>query len=138
MGNETYSKIALFKSTKSSMAEIEPLLFDLKQCIHIADERFYNLLIAVTEAFNNAIVHGNKLNPKKIVEVRLIADNSELHIIIKDEGDGFNPDMVADPREPENLLKDSGRGVFLIRTLLDGVVYDTGKHGTTIDMMFKL
>lgn len=133
-----FSKVALFRSDKSSMSEVEPLLGDLKQRVEIPDDRFYNLLIAVTEAFNNAIVHGNKLNPDKIVEVKITTNDKCIRIVIKDEGKGFDPDKVADPREPENLLKENGRGVFLIRSLIDEVHYSTTTQGTTIEMVFNL
>lgn len=132
-----FTKIALFRSEKSSMSKVEPLLCDLRSKVKIPDDRFYNLLIAVTEAFNNAIVHGNKLNPEKLVEVELICNKNSLHINIKDEGEGFDPDKVADPREPENLLKENGRGVFLIRSLIDEVQINTSKNGTKVEMIFN-
>ncbi len=132
------NKVVLFRSERASMSEIEPILCDVKQRLGIADDRFYNLLIAVTEAFNNAIVHGNKLNPEKLVEVKIITNPTDVNIIIRDEGEGFDPDSVADPREPENLLKESGRGVFLIRSLLDQVSYEISSKGTIIDMHFAV
>lgn len=138
MAENVYEFSECFASEKASMPKIEPVLCILKQKMNISDDRFYNLLIAVTEAFNNAIVHGNKLNPEKKVEVCIHADTQNIHIHIKDQGRGFNPEKVADPREPENLLKDNGRGVFIIKSLLDEVYYDTGDQGTTIHMRFAL
>jgi len=135
---QNINKVVLFRSERSSMSEIEPILCEIKQRLEIADDRFYNLLIAVTEAFNNAIVHGNKLNPEKLVEVKIITNPKSINIIIRDEGEGFDPDSIADPREPENLLKESGRGVFLIRSLLDEVHYYPSKKGTIIDMRFAV
>ncbi len=136
--NELYNKIALFRSEKTSMSQIEPLMNDLRRKVAISDERFYVLLIAVTEAFNNAIVHGNKLNKEKIVEVKVISTSALITISIKDEGCGFNLEDIADPRAPENLLKENGRGVFLIRSLIDFVEYETCPKGTTIHMNFKI
>ncbi len=132
-----FAKIALFRSEKSSMSKVEPLLCDLRNKVKIPDDRFYNLLIAATEAFNNAIVHGNKLDPQKIVEVELICKEGSLQINIRDEGEGFDPEQVADPREPENLLKENGRGIFLIKSLIDKVHIDTSDSGTTVEMIFN-
>lgn len=138
MNDNEYKKLVTYKSDKASMSLVEPLLCDLKQKVEIPDDRFYNLLIAFTEAFNNAIVHGNKLDPAKNVEVIIIYNSNNIKIIIKDEGEGFDPEKVADPREPENLLKENGRGVFLIRSLIDEVNYFPTPSGTTIEMIFYL
>ena len=101
-------------------------------------DKYYNILIAVTEAFNNAIIHGNKCNNDKKVGFDIIADEESIQIVIKDEGKGFNPDNLADPREPENLMKDSGRGVFLIKELSDECDFMHTSTGTSVKMVFKV
>ncbi len=138
MGNLIYSQREFFSSEKASMTKIEPVLCRLKQLVNIADDRFYNLLIAVTEAFNNAIVHGNKLDPAKKVEVEIEVTTIDIQIVIKDQGTGFDPERLADPRDPENLLKENGRGVFIIKSLLDQVDYFPSPNGTTVKMLFKI
>lgn len=133
-----YTRSISFISEKASMSKLEPILCELKQMINIPDERFYNLLISVTEAFNNAIVHGNKLDSEKYVNVDIHTTSNDLFISIKDEGAGFNPDTLPDPREPENLTKDNGRGVFIIKALIDEVTYDFSQGGTLILMRFNI
>ena len=79
---------------------------------------------AVTEAVNNAIQHGNVLNKELFVDVAVGDKSEEFCFNIKDEGDGFNFSVLPDPTAPENLLKESGRGIFLMKNLADDVVYD--------------
>ena len=89
--------------------------------------------LAVIEAGTNAIKHGNKENPikKAIIEFTLAEDR--LEIVIEDEGDGFTRKEVADPLDPENLLKSSGRGLFLMEACMDSVTYEN--NGTIIKMV---
>jgi serine/threonine-protein kinase RsbW len=125
------------RSDKSSLGLVEPILENLRQILSIKDENFYNVMIAVTEAVNNAINHGNKLNPLKKVDFIVRADNQFIYILVKDEGVGFNPDNVADCLEPENLLKSSGRGIFIIRELMDDVKILSNETGTTLEMYYS-
>jgi serine/threonine-protein kinase RsbW len=122
------------KSEKESLQIIEPLLFDLKKKFSISDERFYNMLIAITEALNNAILHGNKSDSSKNVIISIQIKNGLALINIIDEGEGFDLEGVPDPRDPENLLKTNGRGIFLIRSLMDDVDFKISKKGTKLTM----
>ena len=89
------------------------------------DDTLHWISIAVRESVANAIKHGNKsdLSKRVIVEFSPVPahDPSELVIRVQDEGEGFEPEEVADPLAPENLLKSSGRGIFLIRSFMDDV-----------------
>jgi serine/threonine-protein kinase RsbW len=126
----------IFKSERSSINLIEPLLLEVKERLNLRDDLFYNIMIAVTEAVNNAINHGNKLNPHKNVVFSVIGGDNEIVISVKDEGEGFNPDALADCTDPSNLLKDSGRGVFIIRELMDKVDIKSNNQGTVITMLY--
>jgi serine/threonine-protein kinase RsbW len=126
----------IFKSERNSINLIEPILINLKNTLDIKDENFYNIMIAVTEGVNNAINHGNKLNPNKVVEFSVKADKNKLYVRISDQGTGFDPNTIADCLEPENLLKSSGRGVFIIRELMDDVRIESSSNGTVIDMSY--
>ena len=127
-----------FKSERHSIVEIEPVLNDLKEILHLKDELFYNIMIAATEAVNNAINHGNKLNPEKIVEFTVRANPEYLYIKVTDQGDGFDPETIANCLDPENLLKSSGRGVFIIKELMDDVNIESSNSGTKIEMKYYL
>jgi len=94
-----------------------------------------SLAIAVTEAVNNAILHGNKKDPAKHVHVDITSTHDTIRIVIRDEGDGFNPQKIENPLEPKNLLKESGRGVFIVRSLMDEVHFDFTKGGTELTLV---
>ena len=89
--------------------------------------------LAVIEAGTNAIKHGNKEDPNKKATLEFTIAEDKLAILIKDEGVGFTRKEVADPLDPENLLKSSGRGLFLMEACMDSVTYEA--NGTIIKMV---
>ncbi len=95
------------------------------------DDTRYWVGIAVREAVANAIKHGNHLDPGKKVEIDLRVEGEDLVISVLDEGNGFDPGRVADPLEPENLLKPDGRGIFYMGKFMDGVEYRFREGGGT-------
>jgi serine/threonine-protein kinase RsbW len=95
------------------------------------DERD-SLAIAITEVVANAINHGNKRAKDKNVHVKFKTTTKSFIIHVQDEGEGFKPDELADPLKPENLLKESGRGIFIVKTLIDDVQYKFRKTGTEV------
>jgi serine/threonine-protein kinase RsbW len=98
------------------------------------------IILAVREGISNAIKHGNKCDLLKRVVVRMTYENSELSVVIEDEGDGFDPAKVQNPLLPENLLKSTGRGIFYMKSFMDGVEYEFKKnsHGTILRMKKQL
>ena len=95
-----------------------------------------HISLAVIEAGTNAIMHGNKNDPEKTVQLRVLAAEDKLTILVKDWGPGFDLRSIQDPLRPENLMKPSGRGVFLMRILMDEVEYDMGKgYGTEVRLV---
>jgi len=93
--------------------------------------------MAVREAVANAIKHGNKLDAKKKVHATFELSGPELGIRISDEGEGFDPDQVSDPLNPQNLMKTSGRGIFYMKTFMDQVQYSFNPGGGTSLVMTK-
>jgi serine/threonine-protein kinase RsbW len=111
---------------------VERVLNELCSTAHVDDEVTYWVGMAVREALANAIKHGNKLNPEKRVFVEITVDpDTRLDVVVEDEGEGFDPDRVADPTAPTNLLRSSGRGVFYMRQFMDEVVFAPGERGGT-------
>ena len=131
----TYEMIC--RSNQKEISRIEEFLQQVSMHIHIDDGMMYRLLVSCTEAVNNAIIHGNKSDPEKKVIIRCIMGKKTLTIYVKDEGKGFNPESLQDPREEKNLLKENGRGVFLIRSLMDGVRFKQLKSGLVVEMKVK-
>jgi len=93
----------------------------------------FAIRLALEEALGNAVKHGNKLNPAKSVEVDCDIDETRAVITITDQGDGFEPDSIPDPRADENLEKPSGRGIMLMRAYMDEVHFSRG--GSRVKML---
>ncbi len=103
----------------------------------VDQDRLADIAVSVTEAVTNAVLHGNKNDLKKKVYIRLKADSSRVEITVKDEGNGFNPDSIESPIEEKNLLKDAGRGVFILKSLMDEVDFIIQPQKGTIVKMTK-
>jgi serine/threonine-protein kinase RsbW len=102
------------------------------------EEKINGLLLAVTEATTNAMIHGNKNNSLKLVRIYVTVENSVITIKVKDEGVGFDPAKVPDPTNPENLLKDSGRGLYLMRVYMDSMDINVTPEGTETILKIKI
>lgn len=108
------------------------MLQELCSSAAVDEETAYWVGMALREALANAIKHGNKLNPEKRVHVVVRIDpGRELCLEVEDEGEGFAPANVVDPTSPENLLRESGRGIFYIRHFMDAVDFSPGERGGT-------
>ena len=120
----------------SSISVIEKLIDSQSQMLGIDDEVYGKYMLSVVECMNNAITHGNKNDKSKKIFVRYDIDKERIHISIEDQGDGFDPDSLPDPTAEENIDKDCGRGIFLMRHLSDGIEFSNG--GRKVDMTFNL
>ncbi|MEL6987923.1 MAG: ATP-binding protein [Bacteroidota bacterium] len=123
-------------SSPNNICEVEAFVKDLVQEHGVKEELHANILISLTEAVNNAIIHGNELDESKFVEVTCKKQNKELCISVSDEGEGFDPNDIPDPTAPENIVKIGGRGVFLIKKLCDRVAFRN--NGSTVEIGFIL
>jgi serine/threonine-protein kinase RsbW len=92
-----------------------------------------NLFVALDEAFVNAVKHGNRNNPNKLVRITAELSAKEARFTVEDEGEGFNVQEIPDPRDPANLFKASGRGVLLIYNIMDEVQYN--ERGNRLTMV---
>ncbi|HEX6880142.1 MAG TPA: ATP-binding protein [Terriglobales bacterium] len=101
-------------------------------------EEVQRISMAVREATVNAVLHGNSYDPRKKVHIAFESTQDGLKIVIRDEGRGLNQDEIPDPLAPENLLKQSGRGIFLIRAFMDEVSFRNMEPGTEITLIKKL
>ena len=125
-------------SEPQNIAQVEPFIDDVCKQYNVSEESYGNILISLTEAANNAIIHGNKSNRNK--EIEIIADfdseRRKLTFFIKDSGNGFDYKSLPDPTAPENLDRPCGRGVFLMMQLADLVVFSD--NGSTVEMQFRV
>lgn len=108
----------------------------VKSC-GVDEQTAFGIDMAVREAVTNAMVHGNQEDETKSVEVILNCLGNALEIEIRDQGDGFDPADVPDPTEPANILKTSGRGIFLMRSFMDEVEWLARPDGGTTVRMLK-
>ncbi|UCG62795.1 MAG: ATP-binding protein [Candidatus Zixiibacteriota bacterium] len=97
-----------------------------------------DIAISVSELVNNAICHGNKSSGEKDVRISIHRSGKKISITILDEGEGFNPDEIDDPLADENLLKEAGRGIFIVRSLMDSVKISEDNSGTAITITKSL
>jgi serine/threonine-protein kinase RsbW len=111
-------------SNIQSIRLVERLIEDVSEIYGVNEDAFGNMMIAVTEAVNNAIQHGNKNNPEKFVKIGFECDDNKLVFSVTDEGDGFDYLGLPDPTEPANVNKLSGRGVFLMKQLSDFIQFE--------------
>ncbi|TGE14453.1 ATP-binding protein [Hymenobacter elongatus] len=115
---------------------VESFIDNSKDTFHIEDDIYGNIMVAVTEAVNNAIRHGNKFDKDRNVYLSLYVDKDRVTFEVEDEGDGFDFTDLLDPTAPENLENPGGRGIFLIRHLADEVEFT--KEGRNVQLTFML
>lgn len=115
---------------------IESFIDNAKEKFNLNDDIYGNIMIAVTESVNNAIMHGNKNDRTKNVTLSLSLNDNVINFRIKDEGLGFDFQKLPDPTSPENLDKPSGRGIFLMKHLSDEVNFS--KNGSMVELSFYM
>lgn len=118
------------ESDPNNLITVEEFVNYFAKDLGLNEEQLATLLLAVTEATTNAIIHANKCDKSKLVTVDVNVQNSKLIIKVTDEGTGFDPTQIPDPTQPENILKDSGRGMYLMKVYMDDLKYNVTPKGT--------
>jgi len=129
-----YKKIRI-ESQVANLTIVENAIDEATSTIGISQDNYGKILVSAMEAVNNAIVHGNKSNPEKVVDIEISYNENELNIQVTDEGPGFRPDLVPDPTAPENIEELNGRGIYLMSHLADKIEYNP--KGNSVKMIFK-
>jgi serine/threonine-protein kinase RsbW len=122
-------------STLDSITVLENLIEEIADKFKVSEDSFANMMTCLNEALNNAIVHGNKLDPDKKVIVNADVDNKRAIWTITDEGEGFDYNHLPDPTAEENLEKPTGRGVFILKHLADQCIFNS--NGNEVELHFK-
>ncbi len=125
-----------FPAASENVSIVENLIDEICLQYKISEDNYGNILVALTEAVNNAILHGSKANPSKTVVVSFVSDEKELCFVVKDQGEGFDYDKLPDPTAAENIENPNGRGVFLMKHLADGIEFKD--NGSTVSLKFNL
>ncbi|HMP29232.1 MAG TPA: ATP-binding protein [Saprospiraceae bacterium] len=128
--NELY-----LKSSAQSISELENYLESLLKKNYISVERYAEILISLTEAVNNAIIHGNKNDERKVVVVQCVNKTSGFSFIVKDQGKGFDPANIPDPTLEDQIECCGGRGVHIMKQLSDKI--DFKNNGRVVEMYFE-
>ncbi|MFC2080661.1 ATP-binding protein [Bacteroidota bacterium] len=129
-------KVIHIASRVENLREVEKLVDEVSTACSMSSEVYGNVLIATLEAANNAILHGNKLDENKDVDIEFKWDTDELELVVSDQGHGFNYENVPDPTAPSNREKVNGRGVFLMEKLSDDISFL--ENGRIVSLTFKL
>lgn len=123
-------------SLSENIRMIESFIDNAKEKYHLDDDIYGNIMIAVTEAVNNAIKHGNNGDSSKNVSISLSLEEGLIRFKIEDEGVGFDFHHLPDPTAPENLEKPGGRGIFLMKHLADEVEFK--ENGKIVELLFYI
>jgi serine/threonine-protein kinase RsbW len=130
--------ILVLNSTPSEIVKVEEFLVRVAKRLKLDETQFNKLLVATTEAVNNGIIHGNQRDSSKKVTLSFEVNHATLVIRVKDEGHGVDPSKLPDPLAEENLLRENGRGVFLMRSLMDSVEFEHSPEGSEVTMRMTL
>ena len=129
-------KKIIVSSDPINLQVVENFLNEIDRTYGICSKVYPNILIALTEAVNNAIHHGNNADHNKKIAICCKIKTSGLIFKISDEGHGFNYKTIPDPTSPERIHEESGRGVFIMKQLSDKLTYTD--HGSTVEIHFSL
>ena len=119
-----------------NLRTVEKLIDEIAAEYNISSELYGNILIAILEGVNNAVLHGNKNDETKDVNITFDIENERFKVIIRDQGSGFDYANVPDPTAPENIENINGRGIFLMEKLSDEIEFFD--NGSKVELTFKL
>jgi len=125
-------------STMESVNQVEAAAEKLACEAGLDEDECFHVTVAVREAVVNAVLHGNENDSAKQIAVSLQNTGEDLIFTIADQGKGLDPDTLPDPLAPENLLRGSGRGIFLIRSFMDEVHFRQLQPGTELTLVKHL
>jgi serine/threonine-protein kinase RsbW len=126
------------RSNPKLIHRVEKFLQKVNKKAHLDEIQFNKVLVSLTEAVNNAILHGNKSDSRKKVYLTCELSKERMILRVRDSGAGFEPHKIANPLDESNLMRESGRGIFLMRTLMDKVQYRFSEHGSEVEMVLLL
>jgi len=133
MSETSFSNSVVVKSTPSAIFEVWKLIQSRLETNNFSQKDIFAVHLALEEAFTNAVKHGNSKDQAKKVKIEYLVTLDKIEIAVIDEGYGFNPQNVPDPRYGENLYKTEGRGLLLMRSYMDVVEFN--KQGNRVSMV---
>ncbi len=137
-GSKAGKLVFSLSSTMESVGEVEAAAEKLAAEAGLDEDACFHVTMAAREAALNAVLHGNEYDPAKQITASFENTGKSLIVTIADQGPGLDPDTLPDPRAPENLLRGTGRGIFLIRSLMDEVHFRQLHPGTELTLIKHL
>jgi serine/threonine-protein kinase RsbW len=128
----------IIPSDLEQLEKVHEFIYSICQENQISDDDEFKINLAVSEAVSNSIIHGNRNEYEKNVEINFKLMDNEITISISDEGEGFDIESAPDPTTEENLLKESGRGIFLIKKYMHSVYIDQNSSRNTLIIKYHL
>lgn len=136
---EIHGNRIVVPSDPNLIGEIDEFVESRLRARSIDDSIIADIAICATEIANNGIIHGNKQNPEKTVTLDMDFSGDEVKITITDQGTYFNPELVENPLDDKNLLREVGRGIFIVRSLMDRLdITPADGGGTTVTLVKKI
>jgi serine/threonine-protein kinase RsbW len=126
----------VLESKPESICELESFVRSIADKYQLNESLYADILLTLTEAVNNAILHGNKKDCNKKVNIHLKQNNDRLHIFVEDQGNGFDPDSLKNPTDPDQIQGCGGRGVYLINQICHSVHFH--KNGSVVQLCFQI
>ena len=120
----------IIPSSLEYLTNIDDFIEGILRGYEVEESTIADIAISVSELVNNSVSHGNKSDDGKTVAVSIAKKGDDVEIKIEDQGTGFDPQAISNPLDEENLLKDTGRGIFIVNALMDKVDVQTTKDGT--------
>ncbi|MBE0645972.1 MAG: ATP-binding protein [Bacteroidetes bacterium] len=124
-------------SVRSNIRVVEAFVLELNDALNLEESILDRIMISITEVVNNGIIHGNKADPNKLVHLSCTCYDDRIDFTVRDEGVGFFPDNLPDPLAESNLLKEGGRGVLIIRSMMDVVEFRQGETGMEVFLSIR-
>lgn len=119
-------------SIRSNVRLVEQFILELNDELLLEESVLDRIMISITEVVNNGIIHGNKSDAGKMVHLSCTCYHDRLDFLVSDEGAGFLPEELPNPLDEDNLLKEGGRGVLIIRAMMDVVEFRKGERGMEV------
>ncbi|WP_298611110.1 ATP-binding protein [uncultured Odoribacter sp.] len=123
-------------SEVGNIIKVENFIESFTETFHLFPDLFGKISLSIIEAVNNAILSGNKLDASKQVHLEAWEENNKFYVSVEDEGEGFDFNHIPDPTLPDNILKDAGRGLYIMKTLTDELIFE--KNGAKVILVFYL
>ncbi len=127
-----------FPSDPDMLPQIDSFILDIAKDLNLSKEKLNGLSLSAAEAASNAILHGNKCDRDKKLVIDIIVNQNQIIVKFKDQGSGFDLSHVPDPTETENILKESGRGIHIMKSYLDDLKFNFTPNGTEVSLIISL